>query len=366
MALRYLNHAGTSHPKSPAVRDAVARALCADPEAWRALYDEAERICEREFSGPAAFRIRFTTGCTAGLSLLLQAFSWIPGDALVTSALEHHALDREARALEAHRGIVRHVLPYTPQNGTSLKELHRHLKPGTVRLVALTHASNITGEVLPLREIAAMVHEAGALLLVDAAQTFGTDLFHQALNAADLIAVAGHKWAGGPQGIGIIAARPHVRFSCPSAVCEIGESAEETFLSFCDLGSVNLAGALGLATALEETRRTRKKAGQKMRALADALRAGLTARAGIRVLGTTAATERTPVVSFLADHIPLDRAQAHFLAHDLVVRAGTHCAPLALRALGAEAGCIRVSFGSDSTEDEVERVLAACDTLARS
>ncbi len=361
MAMRYLNHAGTSHPKAPEVIAAVSAALSADPRVWPALYDEATSVIEGEFSAWGEFQFRLTTGCTAALSLAIRDLAWSSGQTIVTSSLEHHAVDRQAQALESERGVVRRTLSYAPDGGVNLDELRQALAREEVRLVALTHASNITGDVLPLREIAALTREAGALLLVDAAQTFGTDLFDEAVDTADLIVAAGHKWAGGPQGVGLLAARSGLRFSCPSAACEIGEQTNSTFPSFCDVGSVNLAGALGLATALRLSASTRDEAGRDMRALANRLRTELRSRSGVRVLGGTDETLRTPVVSFLMDHVPLEEAQHHFRKSGLLVRAGTHCAPLALSALDAVAGCIRVSFGAESTMNDVERVLEACD-----
>lgn len=366
MALRYLNHAGTSYPKPDGVHTAVARALRTAPSSWGALYDEALNAVLMEFGGEqnSDWQLRFTSGCTAGLALTLQGLPWTPGDRLVTSALEHHALAREAIQL-AHRGVERVSLPYVPARGVEPGDLAKELERGGVKVVAVTACSNVTGEVLPLAELGALTRETGALLVVDAAQSFGTDLFSACTEHADVIVAAGHKWARGPRGIGLVAARRHVRFSCPSAACEIGEAAESTFFSFCDAGSVNLEGALGLAAGLGTDAASRRQRGEHMRGLAAELREALAARDDVRLLGPSKlpVNEQSPVVSFVPERLSLERAETHFLDRKLVVRAGTHCAPEALVALGAPEGCVRISFGVGSNTEDVQRVLSALDEV---
>ncbi len=361
--MRYLNHAGTSWPKPAAVVHAVRDALSAEPSQHNELSERALGDIAGEFDSG---RLLVTSGCTAALALVFADLPWIEGDVLLTSSLEHHALDRQAQMVELHRGVARIALGYEPGQPLDLPELQRQLSTGRVRAVAVTAASNVTGELLPLGQIAEHTRRHGALLIVDAAQTFGTDLFDEAAQVADVLVVAGHKAAQGPQGIGLLFARSEVEFTCPGASCEVGEQACATFPGFCDVGSVNLAGLCGLAAGLSWSRaRGRARIGERTRSLAGQLRAALAERDDVQLLGPGADVDSrrmTAVVSFLPQRGALGEVARFFADRGVLVRGGTHCAPLALASLGVE-GCVRVSFGPDSTEEDVALLLSGLDAL---
>lgn len=362
----YANHAGTSWPKPPGVAEAVQAALVDDPRANAARYRDAHAAIARFFGIDTPDRLLLTSSCTAALDLAIGDLPWQPGDIVVTSDLEHHALARPVQQLAWHRGVAHVRAPYAPGRPIDLDAVAETLRRGGVRLIAVTGASNITGEVLPIAELAALAHAHGALLLLDAAQLAGIAPVAVGELGVDVLVFAGHKGMLGPLGIGGFWAAPQVRFACPTAACEVGGGAAGApgpFPGFCDTGSVNLPAAAGLAAALGWLAQRAEADRERPLALARRLIAACRERRHCRVLGGDG--PRTATVSLLLDGLPLAEAQAHFQRHDVVVRAGQHCAPMALTAVGATEGCVRISFGWNSGDGDVDGVLAAIDAVPR-
>ena len=337
----YANAAGTSWPKPAGVVDAVQRAMLADPSDNAARYREGHEAVRRFFGVPdaAAERLLLAPSCTSALGVALGDLQLERGDVVITSSLEHHALARPVQKLVWERGVVHAQAPYAPGAPIDLDYVEATLRAGRVRLVAVTGASNVTGERLPIEALAELAHAHGALLLLDAAQLAGLLPLDVAALGVDLLTFAGHKAMLGPFGVGGLWAAPHVPFVCPAATCEVrteaGAGPRAPFPGFCDLGSVDLP------------------------ALARRLLAACRERERCRVLGGDG--PRTATVSFTLDHIALGDAQRHFRERGVVLRAGTHCAPMALEALGAPEGCVRVSFGPHNRDEDVDAVLAAID-----
>jgi selenocysteine lyase/cysteine desulfurase len=363
----HANHAGTSWPKPPGVADAMRDALLADPREHGALFVRAHAAIAR-FLGvhAAAERLVLTPSCTAALAVVLADLPWERGDVVVTSSLEHHALARPVQRLVWDRGVENVAVPRAADGPIDLDAVESALRGGRVRLVAVTAASNVTGEVLPLARLTELAHAHGALVLVDSAQLAGVLPFDPVALAADLFVFAGHKGLLGPLGIGGFWAAPHVRFACPGASCDVGgaHGGTSAFPGFCDVGSVNLPGACGLAAALDWLAQRPDAERRRPVELAARLRAGCAQRPHCRVLGS-ASGEHTATVGLVLDGVELGAAERHFLAHGIVVRAGQHCAPMALRALGAPDGCVRIGFGVTNGDRDADAVLAAIDAGAR-
>ncbi|MBL8749923.1 MAG: aminotransferase class V-fold PLP-dependent enzyme [Planctomycetes bacterium] len=340
-------------------------ALLAEPGDHAALFADAHRTIARAIGLGAPDRLLLTSSCTQALSIAIGDLPWQAGDVVITSSLEHHALARPVSKLVHERGVVHERAPYAPGRPFDLEFAARLLCGGRVRLVAVTGACNVTGEVLPLATIADLAHRHDALLLLDAAQTAGTLPDAPGTTGADVVVFAGHKGLQGPLGIGGLWAAPHVRFTCPAAVCEIGSGgpgpALAPFPGFCDVGSVNLPAAAGLAVSAEWLRSLPPADRSRPLRLAARLHTEAAGRPHCRVLGGDG--EHTGTRSFVIDGLPLERAEAHFAARGIVVRAGSHCAPMALDALGVPRGCLRIGFGPTNRDDDVDAVLAAIDAV---
>ncbi|MCA9695716.1 MAG: aminotransferase class V-fold PLP-dependent enzyme [Myxococcales bacterium] len=356
----YLNNAGTSWPKPPVVAEAVADTLAADPRAHEAIFDRARAVIAGFFGVAAPTQLLLTPACTSALTVALENLPWETGDVVVTSSLEHHALIRPIEALARLRGVVHRVIGYRPGRPFDLDELADALAGGRVRVVAVTAASNVTGELLPVREIVALARRRGALSLIDGAQTAGLAPLAVDALGADMLTFAGHKAPLGPQGIGGLWIGDGVKFAATSARCLAGACVVSGAPpSYCDTGSVPLAAAAGLAASLSWLQAAAPSPWEHARGLAVALRAGLRARERCVIFGGDG--PHTAAVSLQLPDLPLARAEAFFRERGLLVRAGRHCAPLALRALGCPEGTIRVSFGPFNRASDVAAILAAID-----
>lgn len=361
----HCNHAGTSWPKPPGVAMAMQRALLADPGDHATLFAEAHAAIVRGLALDAPERLLLTSSCTQALAVAIGDLPWQPGDVVITSSLEHHALARPVQKLVHERGVVHERSPYAPGRPFDLEFAERVLRGGRTRLIAVTGASNVTGELLPLSAIADLAHRHGALFLLDAAQLAGTWPVAPGEHGADVLVFAGHKGLQGPLGIGGLWAAPHVRFVCPAAVCEIGSAGDRRVLApfpgFCDVGSVNLPAAVGLAAAIAWLGALPSGERDRPVRLAASLRKAVAERPACRILGGDG--PHTGTLSMHLEHLPLAHAEGHFAARGIVVRAGSHCAPLALAALGMPSGCLRVSFGPSNRDDDVNALLAAIDSI---
>ncbi len=356
----YLNHAGTSFPKPAAVHAALAEVLASDPSEQSERYERDLNLVAAAL-GAAPERIRLTGSCTHALDVVISDLDWEHGDEIVTSQLEHHAMIRPIQNLARLRG-VRHVrAPYRPGEPIDLDFVRSRLQRGRVKLVAVCTASNVTGEVLPVRALAELAHEHGAWCLADAAQTFGSCEHTVSSLGCDLLTFAGHKNPLGPRGIGGFWVAPEVAFQGGAASCEVRQegapSCEAPMPGFCDVGSVAMEALAGLAaglTAFGVQRAARMDAARRMAAdLANRARE----LPGVTVFGHQGAPQ-TAAVSLLAERLSLYTAQAAFAEHGITVRSGQHCAPQALEAIGAPRGTIRVSFGATNRAEDVEAVLA--------
>lgn len=347
----HLNNAGTSWPKPPGVLEAAARTLAEPPDAG--LLETAAREISAFLGIADPSRLLFTPGCTAALDLAIRDLPWREGDRALMSGWEHHALARPLHQVRRQRGVGVAVLPGRP---VDLEAAERELRKGAVRLVACTMACNVTGERLPVKELADLAHRHGALMLVDAAQAVGVLPVDVAALGADLLAFAGHKGPLGPQGVGALYAAPGVRIEGPAAACEPGGEAcalTSSFPGYCDAGSANLAAIAGL---LEGIRWIRDRGVDSLptRSLAARFREGLGGR--LRVHGRTA----TGAVSLTAGGTTPAALESRLAERGITARAGHHCAPLAHQSLGTlDGGTLRVSFGPFNTEADVEAALAA-------
>lgn len=361
----YLNHAGTSWPKPPEVLEASAEALASEPGRWGEVFERAHAAtCRALGVVEAPERLLLTSGCTASLASLMTALPWSTGDRLVVSCMEHHALSRWAVHLSKARGVAYSVIPRATRGPMDLDALEDVLKGGDVRWVAHTMASNVTGEVLPVADTVALARRYGARVLLDAAQVAGVMGLDVEALGADALVFAGHKGPQGPQGIGGLYVAPGVFLDVPMASCDVLGGATGGAcggaLGFCDVGSVNVAGAAGLAAGWAWLEQRGVSTLEATSGLARRLRAGLDAIEGVEVVARSSAAPKMPVVSVVMEGAELGAVARGLEAYGVVARAGFHCAPMAHEALGtAEAGTLRLSLGPRSSAEDVERALEA-------
>ncbi len=378
----YFDQAATSRPKARGVGEAM-RAYIDDVcfSVNRSSYEESfgaaaavlearERLC-RLFGFPDPAHVVFTPGQTYSLNTVVKGYLR-PGDHVLVSPLEHNAVMRPLHQLLL-RGVTFDRIPMCGDDELDLGAAERLMRPNT-RLCVLTHASNVSGTILPIERMGELCRARGVALLVDAAQTAGhwpIDLSHISFDA---FAVPGHKGLRGPGGIGALLLKPSFAQALePLVTGGTGSDSEREeqpryMPDRLEPGTPNLAGIYGLAAALGElletgvdTRRAHELA------LLTRFYAGLDGMRGVRAIGTQALSRRVGVLSL--DFTARDNAEvADRLANEfgILTRCGLHCTPSAHRAYGTfPQGTVRFSFGCGNTEAEVDAALAALETILR-
>jgi len=307
----------------------------------------------------------FTRHTTDALNLL--AASVPTGEAVLVLDCEHHA----DLLPWQRRGPVT-VLPTQATVTATLRSLAEVLASGRYALVAVTGASNVTGESLPLDTVVALAHAAGARVAVDGAQSVPHRRFSLAASGADYIAFSGHKTYA-PFGAGALVGRRDWLDAAPAylagggAVQEV--TVEETTWAAAphrhEGGSPNVLGAVALAAACDALAGLPDGALEAHeRALRERLERGLRAIPGVRLLRIWVdSTEPTGVVSFTLEGADPGLVAAYLSAeHGVGVRDGRFCAHPLLARLGVPEGALRASVGVGTTAADVDRLVAAVAT----
>ncbi|GAB5443088.1 MAG: aminotransferase class V-fold PLP-dependent enzyme [Fuerstiella sp.] len=361
----YLNHAGTSWPKPDAVHRATAAATQSAPSEWAELFDESAKQVAEFFHVPPD-RLLFTPGCTAALNIAITDLPWQDGDRLISSRFEHHALDWNLQKLESFGIEVVRVSP-SGNSLLDLQQLEAELAQGSVRLVAITAACNVTGRMLPVKDVIEMAHRYDTLVLIDGAQIAGWWDLNLIELGADFFTFAGHKGLQSPHGIGGLYVAEDTPMDCASAACEIGghRMQRSPMPGYCDVGSLNLAALAGLAAGCEwlsANERTDRL--QEARRLARTFTEALRQEPNATIYHDSDFESRMPTVAFNLRGISSHDVQRHLRARGITVAAGLQCAPVAHEALGTQdTGVIRCSFGVANRMEDVETLLTALSRI---
>jgi cysteine desulfurase family protein len=365
----YLDNAATSWPKPETVYQAVdhfMREVGATPGRggyWREeeaarMADEARSALAGLFHAPDPAGVVFTMNATQAINMALKGLLR-PGDHVVTSSIEHNAMWRPLKALE-RRGVTVSAVTCAPDGALDPAGVAAALRPNT-RLIALLHASNVLGTILPIPEVGQIARRHGIPLLVDAAQTAGAYPIDVEAMGVDLLAFAGHKGLYGPHGTGGLVVRPGLALETwieggSGAESEL-ETMPETLPLRLEAGTQNAAGIAGLLAGvrfvLEQGVDRIRAHEMEMTAL---LIQALQDIPGLAILGLCEPARRTAVVSITVEgYAPEQLAAVLDQVFDVATRAGLHCAPQAHRTAGTLAcGALRFSPGYFTTRDEIE------------
>jgi selenocysteine lyase/cysteine desulfurase len=393
----YLDNAATSFPKPDTVIAAVTQYMTqCGVAAGRGTSRQATELdariatCRaglaRLLRAQSPHEISFAFNGTDSLNLAIHG-SLQPGDHVVTTELEHNSVLRPLRDWETHRGVqVTHLAPGV-DGRIDPAAVRDALRPNT-RLVAVTHASNVTGVIQPIREIGEMIARSrtltpspspggrgeqetrGVLYLVDAAQTAGHVPIDVQAAHIDLLCCSGHKGLLGPLGTGVTYIRssraPEVRPLRQGGTGSQSESLDQPASSpdKYESGNPNAVGLVGLAAAVEWIEAQGVPALQaRAQPLLALLYEGLTANPRVRVLSPDPRkVDNAGVISFTIEtmdpRITASIMDSHF---GIEIRSGLHCAPLVHRSLGTAdtGGTARASVGPFTTEADVDALCTA-------
>ncbi|MDN5914303.1 MAG: aminotransferase class V-fold PLP-dependent enzyme [Pseudonocardia sp.] len=330
---------------------------------------EAARETVAEFVGARPDDVAvFTRNTTDALNLLA---SCVPG-AVLTLDIEHHANLLPWQSLPGSQ-----VLPARAGVDATLAAINDTLAGGRFALLAITGASNVTGEVLPIAQIVDIAHAYGTRVAVDAAQTAPHRRIDISASGADYVALSGHKLYA-PYGSGALVGRrdwldvaaPHLAGG--GAVAHVGVHGTTAEVAWAaaphrhEAGTPNLLGAAALAAACRTLAPLLDGAASAHEhALLTRLTDGLDVIGGVTSLRIWAdAPDRVAVASFVVDGVPAGLVAVYLSAeHGIGVRDGRFCAHPLLTRLTGGTDAVRVSLGLGSTVDDIDRLLAALSAL---
>lgn len=326
---------------------------------------ERSRACVAKFVGARPDDVAvFTRNTTDALNLLARC---VPGGVLCLD-VEHHA------NLLPWRERPHRVLRTASTVAQTLVDLAAELQEQPAALLAITGASNVTGEVLPIARIVAIAHAAGARVVLDAAQLAPHRRVDIAATGVDYVALSGHKLYA-PYGAGALVGRRDWLDAAPAylagggAVREVGTD-ETTWAAAPhrhEAGTPNVLGAAALAQACRTLAPVLDGPGPAHeRALLERLRAGLAGIPGVRTLRIWAdGTDQVAVQSFTVADRPAGYVAAYLSAeHGIGVRDGRFCAhPLLARLCGERGDALRVSIGLGTTAEHIDRLIEALSAL---
>jgi cysteine desulfurase / selenocysteine lyase len=338
-----------------------------------ARFEGARSRLARFIGAPSEREIVFVRNATEAINLV--AYSWGrtqigPGDVILSTEMEHHSNIVPWQQLAAERGASVQFAAITDDGRLDLDDLDRKL--GDAKLLAIGQVSNALGTINPISELVERAHAAGALVLVDAAQSVPHMPVDVAALGCDFLALSGHKMLG-PSGIGALWARRELLDEMPpflgggsmiSRVTLEGSEWNEVPWKF-EAGTPAIAEAAGLAAAIDYLERLgMENVRAHERQLFEQAWTALGEIPGLRRLGPGDADQHAAVISFVLDAIhPHDVATV--LDHEgVAVRAGHHCAQPVMTRFGVPATS-RASFYVYNDADDIDRLVAAIQAAQR-
>jgi cysteine desulfurase family protein len=371
----YLDNSATTFPKPDKVyekMDTLYREAGASPgRGGYNLERKASLIVERARASLADFlgssrpeNVVFTMNATDALNMAFQGVLK-EGDEVITTVLEHNSVSRPLNVLAKKKKIK--ITRLEPENGKiKVEDIKKALSRKT-KMVAITHASNVTGWIEPIFEIGRMIRDhSNAYFLVDAAQTAGLLPIKVEEMAIDLLAFTGHKALYGPSGIGGLFVSERV-FIEPFRAGGSGRDSENEFYpeklpEKLEAGTQNLLGIIGLEAGLDFIRQTgmeniRRKEEELKQSLLEELRR----HDKIKLYGDSDSSEGLAIICFNIENLsPEESASILDSEFDIAVRAGLHCAPYLHKLLRTfPQGAVRVSPGFFNTQDEIKALIEA-------
>ena len=376
----YLNNAATSWPKPEVVYRAVdaflrrhgasqGRGGFRRSREATSIIEDCRRKLAEFLNAPDPSRIIFTKNCSEALNTAIKGVLR-RGDHVITSSMEHNSVWRPLKTLEK-KGVISLTEIKCGQRGDIDMDAVKDAFQPRTRLLVCTHASNVTGTIFPLAELAELAHGHNALFLVDAAQTAGVLPLDVDEMGIDLLAVSGHKGLLGPQGTGAL-------YIAPDLILETlmeggtGSSSVSPFQPAelpgrFEVGTHNGPGLAGLGAALDFIITTGvNEIRTKEHRLTGLVIDRLLSIPGVVVYGPQDPDQQVGVVSFnILDVNPEDVGSVLDEVYNIMVRTGLHCAPQAHRTIGTIGrGTVRVSPSFFNTEDEIIYFLDAVREIA--
>ncbi len=341
-------------------------------------YEDVRKIMQKFIGAAKPEEIIFVRNATEGLNLIASSYgdSFLrEGDGVLLSEMEHHANLVPWQQLAKRKKVNLFFLPFDLETGElqwGAKSFTTFLKERKIKIVSLTHVSNVLGVINPIKEVARKVHEAGAIVVVDAAQSVP----HLPVNiknlGCDFLVFSGHKMLG-PTGIGVLWGRRELLEKMPPFLTG-GEMIEDVDLKFSsfkpppwrfEAGTPHIAGAIGLGAAvkyLEKIGMEKIRAHEKELLIFSMKR--LAEIPMLSVLGPKDIRKRSGVISFVIQSIHPHDIGSFLNEEGIMIRVGDHCAKPLHKKLKIPASS-RISFYLYNDQEDIERVVKSLKKLVK-
>ncbi len=374
----YFDHAATSYPKPERVIEGVMEGLRdfgANPgrsghrmalNAGREIFKTREKLCKLFNCGDPK-QIVFTSNATEALNLGIKGLLK-EGDHVITSSMEHNSVIRPIKELE-RKGVQSTIIPCDSQGFLDTGKLKKGIKENT-KLIVLTHSSNLTGTLMPIKEVGEIANEHDVRFMVDAAQTAGLYPIDVKEMKIDLLAAPGHKALLGPQGTGFLYIREGVVLE-PLYVGGTGSKSQELeqpkmMPDRFESGTPNTPGIVGLGRGVDYIM---EKGQENLRAHEEAMTGlflkGIKELPFVKIYGPCDEKKQSPVVAINIRE--MDSSEIAYIldqGFEIGVRPGLHCTPLAHKTIGTtDQGVVRFSFGYSTKKTDIEYAVNALRTI---
>ena len=320
------------------------------------------------FIGAKEGDLIFTRNTTESINMVAQGLNWQPNNKIVTTLAEHHSNFLPWLRLRK-QGLSLELIKPRQDGSFEISDFERAIDPRTT-LVALAHIGNVLGTKLPIKEIAQICQEEGALLLVDAAQSVPHIPLRVKELGCDFLCFSGHKMLG-PKGTGVLWTRQKLQpllvgGGMVEDVSANGFEPKGGYEGF-EAGTPNISGGIGLGKAVDYL----VKAGMQDIAdhearLAGRLVDGLEEIKGVEVYGPGNTRDRSGIVSFnVKGLMPHDVALMLDQVANVMVRSGHHCCIPLMKHMGLRDGTVRASLYLYNTTEEVDLLLETVEEIAK-
>lgn len=380
----YLDNAATSFPKPPGVTQAmVDYAQNLGASAGRGAYAEAietgrkiaecRQLLNQLFNGQDPNHFVFTLNCSDALNLAIKGLI-DPGEKshVICTTIDHNSILRPINALQERGWVQATVVPVDPQTGlVDPHDIRKSIRRNT-RFIAITHGSNVTGTIQPIRPIGQIAREHAIPFIVDAAQSAGHIPLDVQADLIDLLAAPGHKALMGPLGTGFLYIRPGLeKMLRPLREGGTGSVSEHPVQPLFmpdryESGSHNAIGLIGWSEGLRWLiRKTIADIQRHEKELMQTFLDGVSHIEGLRYFGPQGVRNRIGVFSvLLKSYEPVELSNLLENDFGILTRPGLHCAPHIHETIGTSrtGGTTRFSFGPFVSEEDIRY---ATDALAR-
>lgn len=336
------------------------------------VYENAREAVRKFIGAEKSNEIIFTRNTTESLNFVAYSYGLSnvkKGDEIVVSIMEHHSDLLPWQMVAETCGAELKFIECAKDGSIDLEKV-KELITSRTKIVAMTQVSNVLGREYPVKEIAKLAHEKGAVMVVDGAQSTPhmrvdvTDL------DADFFAFSGHKLLA-PMGIGVLYGKEEILEKMPPFLSggEMIDSVTRTSAVYAELphkfeaGTVNAAGAAGLKAAIDYIEKVGfDYIGEREIALTSRAIEKMKKIPHVNIIGSENADEHTGIVTFTIDNVHPHDISEILAADGIAVRAGHHCAQPLLTHLGLNSTA-RASFAFYNTEDEVDKFTDSVATI---